>query len=128
MRGIAAYNYASTLAGVERYAEAKALLRKVIPVARRVLGENNDLTLRMRWTSAMALHDDPSATLDDFREAVNTLEDTEQTARRVLGGAHPTTGLIERSLQRARAALRARAGGDVESIREALERVMPGDA
>ena len=121
----AAYNYANLLVHLEHYAEAKALLRKVIPVARRVLGENNDMTLRMRWTSAMALHDDPSATLDDFREAVNTLEDTEQTARRVLGGAHPTTGLIERSLHRARAALRP---GDVESLREAVEAMTAGDA
>ena len=31
------------------------------------------------------------ATLDDLREAVTTLEDAERIARRVLGGAHPTT-------------------------------------
>jgi hypothetical protein len=48
------------------------------------------------------------ATLDDLREAVTTLEETSQTARRVLGGAHPTTGGIERWLREARAALRAR--------------------
>jgi ABC-type oligopeptide transport system substrate-binding subunit len=46
--------------------------------------------------------------LDDFREAVTMLEDTERIARRVLGGAHPTTERIELSLQHARAALRAR--------------------
>ena len=48
------------------------------------------------------------ATLDDVREAVTTLEDAERTARRVLGGAHPLTMVIERALQNARAALRAR--------------------
>ena len=32
---------------------------------------------------------DDGATLDDLREAVTTLEETERTARRVLGGAHP---------------------------------------
>ena len=46
--------------------------------------------------------------LDDLREAVTTLEDTERTARRVLGGAHPTTTGIEAELRRARADLRAR--------------------
>ena len=48
------------------------------------------------------------ATLDDVREAVETLEDTERTARRVLGGAHPHTVDMEQSLRKARAALRAR--------------------
>ena len=65
-------------------------MRKTVPVARRVLGERHDLTLRMRWHYAMALYKDAGATLDDLREAVATLEDTERTARRVLGGAHPS--------------------------------------
>ena len=51
---------------------------------------------------------DPNATLDDLREAVNTLEDAGRIGRRVLGGAHPLTTLIERNLQKERAALRAR--------------------
>ena len=46
--------------------------------------------------------------LDDFREAVETLADAERIARRVLGGAHPTTETIEGNLQSARAKLRAR--------------------
>ena len=48
------------------------------------------------------------ATLDDLREAVVTLEDSERIARRVLGGAHPTTVGIESSLENSREALRAR--------------------
>ena len=51
---------------------------------------------------------DPGATLDDLRKAETTLEELERTARRVLGGAHPTTVDIEASLQTAQAALRAR--------------------
>ena len=57
---------------------------------------------------AMALFEDPAATRDDLREAVTSLEELERTARRVLGGAHPLTKDIERHLQYARAALRAR--------------------
>ena len=51
---------------------------------------------------------DPGATLNDLRQAVTTLEDTERTARRVLGGAHPLTSVIEENLRKSRAALRAR--------------------
>ena len=77
-------------------------------MARRVLGDSNDLTLRMRKVYAEALYQDPAATLDDLREAVTTLEDTERIARRVFGSAYPLTEGTERALQNARAALRAR--------------------
>ena len=83
-------------------------MRKSIPVARRVLGESNDITLRMRLLYAGALRHNPDATLDDLREAVMTLEDTERIARRVMGGAHPLARDIERTLQNAREALAAR--------------------
>ena len=62
----------------------------------------------MRLIYASALYMDSGATLDDLREAVTSLEDTERTARRVLGGAHPGVGTIEISLRDARRALRAR--------------------
>ena len=92
------------LVRLRRFEEAKALLRKTMPVARRVLGGNNGSTLKMRWHYAEALYDDPDATLDDLREAVTTLEETARTARRVLGDEHPTTTGIEVSLRDARAA------------------------
>ena len=63
---------------------------------------------KMRTIYAKALYLDDDATLDDLREAVSTLEDSERIARRVLGGAPPTTVDIERDLRAARAALRAR--------------------
>ena len=56
----------------------------------------------------MALYYDPAATLDDLHEAVNTLEETARTARRVLGGTHPLTLGFERSLGNARIILRDR--------------------
>ena len=76
-----------------------------MPVARRVLGDSHELTLRMRLIYARALYQDDSGTLDDLREAVSTLEEIEQTARRVLGGAHPLTQRIEREMRNARAVL-----------------------
>ena len=51
---------------------------------------------------------DAGATLNDLREAVTTLEDTERIARRVMGGAHPLKGIIEDCLHNSRAVLRAR--------------------
>ena len=101
-------NYASSLNHLRRFKEAKALFLKIMPVAQRILGESSDVTLRSRFLYALALYRDPGATLDDLREAVTTLEETERIARRVLGGAHPLTVFIQGDLQDARAALAAR--------------------
>ena len=57
---------------------------------------------------ARTIYKDTGATLDDLREAVTTLAEIEPSARRVLGGAHPTTAGIEDNLRYSRAALRAR--------------------
>ena len=100
----AANNYADSLNVLKHFKEAKALMRKTVPVARRVLGEGNRLALKMRRVYAKALYTDPEATLDDLREAVTTLEEAERTARRVLGVAHPTSTALENNLRKARAA------------------------
>ncbi len=105
---LAANNYAFTLIVVRRFEEAKSLLRKTIPVARRVLDNNEETTLRMRMNYAKALYADDDTTLDHLREAVTTLEEIERTARRVFGGAHPVATQTATSLRNARAALRAR--------------------
>ena len=62
----------------------------------------------MKANYAIALYKDPTATLDDVREAVTTLEEIEPTARRVLGGAHPLVVAIERCLREAQEALHFR--------------------
>ena len=100
-------NYASTLKEMNRIEEAKSLMRKTIPVARRVLGKSDPTAIKMRWIYALSLCDDNSATLDDLREAVNTFGEIELTARQVFGGAHPLTEAIKRALERSRAALSA---------------------
>ena len=73
----------------------------------------------MRGTYSFALYDDDCATLDDLREAVTTLEETERTARRVFGSEHPLTKGIERALRESRAALSAR--DDLSAVRGAME-------
>jgi len=67
---LSANNYATSLVILERFEEAKSLLRRTTPVARRVLGESHDLALTMRWLYAAALSNDPGATLDELRDAV----------------------------------------------------------
>jgi len=91
---IEAYNLPTLLTERLRLREARALLRKTLPVARRVLGEDHEATLRMRMVYALALCGYIGATPDDFREAVTTLEETARIARRVLGAAHPITRMI----------------------------------
>ena len=105
---ISANNYVGSLCDLKRFEEAKTLVRKLIPIARRVLGESNEVTLSMRRFHGMALYKDPDATLDDLREAVTTLEDTERTARRVLSGAHPLVVDIGDEYRDAQAAFCAR--------------------
>jgi len=105
---VAASNYANSLVNLKRFEEAKSVLRKTMPVARRAIGESHELTLKLRRNYALALYEEGSATLDVIREAVTALEDLEQTARRVLGGTHPTTVGTEYELRNARAALAAR--------------------
>ena len=107
----AADNYAMSLVRLQRFEEAKSLLLRMVPVARRVLGNDHIQTIKMRWRYAEALYEDANASLEDMREVATTLEDTGRTARRVLGGAHPVTKGIGCHLQTARATLRARESG-----------------
>ena len=100
----------------------------MLPVARRVLGENADLTLVLRQTYALAFYKDAGATLDELRESVTTLEDTERIRRRVFGGSHPTTSSVENSLREARTVLGAREAGKSVVFREPPNAAAPGTA
>ena len=60
---LATSNYALSLLDQQRPHQAKSLLRRTLPVARRVLGENTETALRMRWYFANALYEDDGATL-----------------------------------------------------------------
>ena len=85
-----ANNYSMNLINLRRFKEAKRILRKRIPVARRVLGPEHDLTMSMREDLCRATLDGDSAA-NEKREALRTLEDTVGLMRRVLGAQHPET-------------------------------------
>ena len=103
-----AAKYALALVNEQRFEEAKSLLREQIPVARRVLGENDLFTLTMRGTYAEALYLDTSTTLGDLRGAVAMLEEIERIARRAFGTSHPIVVKCGLALRNARGTLRAR--------------------
>ena len=86
-------------------------MRKMIPVAQRVLGESDVTTINLRWNYAAALCEAAGATLDDLREAVMTYTELERTARRVFGNVHPTVLDIGKDLRNSRKDL-ARLGED----------------
>ena len=98
----AANNYAGNLSKLRRYQEAKSLLRRTVPVARRALGEDDRFTLKMRITYARALYKDAAATLDDLREAVETLESVAKSCQQLFGAAHPDTSNVLNVLANAR--------------------------
>jgi len=78
-------------------------------MAQRLLGASDEFMFKMRGCYADALYSDPDATLSELRDAVTRFEDLARDARRVFGSAHPfVVGAIGKSLQAARAALRAR--------------------
>ena len=104
---IAANNYAESLKCLQRFEEAKALLRKTLPVARRVFKTETDLLpLLMRCIYASALYRAENATFDDVREAVATLDELARTTRRVFGGAHPLAVTVAEDLENVQGKLR----------------------
>ena len=63
----------------------------------------------MKWHYGQTVYlNAGTASLDDAREAVTTLEETARTARRVFGSAHPLVAKIELGLRESQAVLRAR--------------------
>ena len=94
----AANNYAMLLITLRRFEEAKRILRKVIPVARRVLGTEHELTLSLREDLSRATLDGGSSA-NEKRKALQMLEDTAAVMRRVLGPAHPDTLRAQESLE-----------------------------
>ena len=91
-----------SLAGLERFEEAKSLLRKMMPVARRVFGEGNRLTLALRKHYAEALFAPENASQDDQREAVAVLADDAKARQRIFGSSHPYTVGALRMQERAK--------------------------
>ena len=94
--------YATSLKHLKRYAEAKSLLRKTVPVARRTLGAEHDYTLNLRDIYGRCLYRDPGASRDDVAEAIEIMDDVQRRARRVFGPGHPNWNTLPQELTAAR--------------------------
>ena len=92
----------------EHQVEAKELLRKVIPLSRRVQGEDHFYTLKMQWTYGDVLSSAPGATREDCLEAEKILEKVFGRYKRMLGENHPYTKTCESQLASARMMARMR--------------------
>ena len=92
-------NLVINLLELRRFEEAKRLLREVIPVARRVLGNEHNLTLSLCEDLSRATLLDVESSANENREAVRALEDTLGVMRRVLGPQHPDTQRVQQNLE-----------------------------
>ena len=72
--------------------------RPLLPLTRRVLGANDDTTLRLAHSYAYAVMNYAAASRDELVFAEKLLEDTVRRFRRVLGTAHPSTPRAEADL------------------------------
>ena len=76
--------------------------RPLLPLTRRVLGANDDTTLRLAHSYAYAVMNYAAASRDELVFAEKLLEDTVRRLRRVFGISHPSTARAEGDLARIR--------------------------
>ena len=95
---LAANNYAMVLLELQSFEEAKKVLRRTVPVARRVLGAEHALTLSLREDLSRATLGGASSA-EEKREALRILEEVAGVMRRVFGPAHPETLRAQRQLE-----------------------------
>ena len=99
-----ALNLCQSLVSTERYAEAKAVVLEARPHARRLLGDGNEVTIKLRYVYCQVCCLDFSTRPEEMRLVKAELEDVVRTCRRTLGPAHPNTisyqGLLERVVDR----------------------------
>jgi hypothetical protein len=89
-----ANNLAAGLGKAGHHAEARTLLRKVIPNAQSEFGDDHSLTLFLRQQYAsriidQVIQDEDLDAREDVAEALAVYEDTYRRARQVFGAHHP---------------------------------------
>ena len=97
-----ALSLCATVVYAGRYTEAKSLLCKLLPEARRDLGVEDDTYIRLRATYGQALLECDEASRDDVVEALAIFEDLASTIRRIYGTAHPFMPRIQADIEEAR--------------------------
>ena len=109
----AAANYAASFYALDRFEEARSLLRKTIPVARRVLGEAHEITLGMRQNYAQGLIENSAATRRSPRSRDDARRDRTDEAARVWWCAPAHNGDRRAPAESASQAPRPRSQGEL---------------
>jgi len=76
-------------------------LREQLPEARRALGEEHEINMKLRRFYACCLYKPDGASRDEVVEATNLFEALSRMTRRVFGPAHPFTTKIQKDLKNA---------------------------
>ena len=95
---ISALNLSITLVRANKACESMAFSRPLLPMSRRALGADHEITLRFAHSYAYAACNCAAASRDEVVFAEKLLEDTIRRFRRVLGTAHPSTSKAEGDL------------------------------
>ena len=120
---LAGNNLAGSLVRGKLYAEARDLLKTIIPTARRSLGDDHPITLNLRGSWAQAIYMDSRASDEERVDAVATCEDCVRISLRVMGPTHPKHLNFQDDLRRARATLAfARGEIDGDAFNEAWDK------
>ena len=104
-------NLCGTLLRVDRFRDARHLALELIPAARR-LESSSPYWLNLTGNLTSAAICDPCITTAELRQTIDIMDDAIQTARRLLGPAHPLTKRLEKDLEHLRELMEAyKAGG-----------------
>jgi len=95
-----AYNIAVSLAHLQKNTEAISLMREQLPLVKRVLDNDHELTLKFQKLYAKTLFAPPDGPWSEEKvRARGLMEAFTRSARRVLGPAHPETRHGEKLLE-----------------------------
>ena len=95
-----AYNIAVSLAHLKKNTEAISLMREQLPPVTRMLGNDNELTLKFQKLYAKTLFAPPDGPWSEEKvRARGLMEAFTRSARRVLGPTHPETRQGEKLLE-----------------------------
>ena len=92
----------------KKWAETKDLTHEALPAARRALGSDHELTIKLECQLARASYADEGASLDELRQAISMYEDLIRRARRIFGDSHPAAESMAARIEEARTTLARR--------------------
>jgi hypothetical protein len=97
-----ALNLSVALVKADEASESMAFSRRLLPLARRALGADHDVCLRLAHSYAYAAMNCAAVSREELIFAEKLVEDTVRRLRRVFGISHPSTARAEADLARIR--------------------------